>query len=262
MRRRHYARLLGGGMMRLEGRVAVVTGGGTGIGRATALLFAREGARVAVADVNRETGERTVGDIRDAGGTVVFVPCDVSREDDVAGLYAEAERRWGGVDVSFANAGIGEVGPAHALPLEGWARVININLTGVFLCAKHAVPAMRRRGGGSIINNASILGHVGTPTATAYSAAKGGVVLLTKTLALDYARDKIRVNSVCPGYIKTPMVMAGPVAGQLDALAALHPLGRLGEPEEVAYCVLFLASDESSFVTGASLLVDGGYTAQ
>jgi NAD(P)-dependent dehydrogenase (short-subunit alcohol dehydrogenase family) len=248
--------------MRLSGKVAVVTGGGTGIGRATALVFAREGARVAVADRNEATGAATADDIRRAGGEGAFVSCDVAREEDVARLYAAAERLFGGVDVSFANAGIGEVGAADSLPLEGWRRVIDINLTGVFLCAKYAIGAMRRRGGGSIINNASILGHVGSPGATAYAAAKGGVVLLTKTLALDYAREGIRVNAVCPGYIKTPMLLAGPVKDQLETLAALHPLRRLGEPEEVANCVLFLASDESSFVTGASLLVDGGYTAQ
>jgi NAD(P)-dependent dehydrogenase (short-subunit alcohol dehydrogenase family) len=248
--------------MRLKDKVAVITGGGTGIGRATALLFAREGARVVVADYNEETGQQTVDDIKARNGEAIFVRADVSRETDVQNMIAAAVSAYKKVDILFSNAGIGEVCPAADLTVEAWDRTININLRGVFLCAKHAIPVMQRNGGGTIINNASILGHVGTPGAAAYNSAKGGVVLLTKNLALEYARDNIRVNAVCPGYIKTPMVMNGLSEEMRDKLTALHPLGRLGEPEEVAYCVLFLASDESSFVTGSSLMVDGGYTAQ
>jgi len=248
--------------VRLKEKVAIITGGGSGIGRATALMFAREGAKVVVSDYNEGTGQQTVNDIKANGGDAIFVKADVSKEEEVKYMVDRAVGEYGKVDVLFSNAGIGELRKATELPVEDWDRTININLRGVFLCAKHTIPVMQKSGGGSIINNASILGHVGTPGATSYNSAKGGVVILTKNLALDYAKDNIRVNAVCPGYIKTPLVMNGLPEEMRKQLEALHPLGRMGEPDEVAYCVLFLASDESSFVTGSSLMVDGGYTAQ
>ncbi|MDS1030519.1 glucose 1-dehydrogenase [Bacillota bacterium LX-D] len=248
--------------MRLQNKVAVITGAGTGIGSATAILFAKEGAKVVVSDYNVETGQQTLAQIKNNGGEAIFVKADVSKETEVQSLMEETFNHFGRLDILFNNAGIGEIAPATELTEEAWDRTININLKGVFLGAKHAIPYIQKSGGGSIINNASILGHVGTPGATAYNAAKGGVIILTKNLALDYAKDNIRVNAVCPGYIRTPMVEEGAFKEMLDQLKALHPIGRLGNPIEVAYCVLFLASDESSFVTGSSLMVDGGYTAQ
>ncbi len=215
-----------------------------------------------VSDYNARTAEETVEIIKSAGGETIMVKCDVSKEEEVKNLMQQTFDKFGRLDSLFSNAGIGEVGSAADLSEEAWDRLIGINLKGVFLCAKHAIPYMKKSGGGSIINNASILGHVGFPGAAAYNAAKGGVVILTKNLALDYAKDRIRVNAVSPGFIRTPMVEKGAVEGMLDKIAAMHPLGRLGEPIEVANCVLFLASEESSFVTGISLLVDGGYTAQ
>jgi len=239
-----------------------VTGGGTGIGRATSLLFVQEGARVVVADLNERAGQETVAKIADAGGNAIFVKTDVADEAQVENMVNEAVSRYGTIDILFANAGVLEMAPAVDLCRNDWYKVIDVNLTGVFLCAKHAIPVMQRNGGGSIINTASIAGLVGFGNAPAYTASKGGVILLTKTLALDYAKDNIRVNAVCPGAIRTPMLTEGAVSEMIDDLAKLHPLGRIGEPAEVAAAVLFLASDESSFITGTSLVVDGGYTAQ
>ncbi len=248
--------------MRLQGKVAVITGAGSGIGRATALLFAREGAKVVVSDYKEDTAKTTLEEVLKNKGEGIALKADVSKEEEVRQLMEETFKRYSRLDILINNAGIGEVSPVEELSEETWYRTIDINLKGVFLCSKHAIPYMRKGGGGSIVNNASILGHVGFPGAAAYSAAKGGVVMLTKNMALDYAKDKIRVNAVCPGFIRTPMVEKGAVKDQLDYLATLHPLGRLGEPLEVAYAMLFLASDEASFITGSSLMVDGGYTAR
>lgn len=247
--------------MRFDGKVAIVTGGGSGIGKATVELMAREGAGVLIADYAPQ-GEQVAESLKEQGLKVEYLRVDVRNEEQVSGMVKKAVDLWGRLDILVANAGIGETAPADQLALADWERMININLTGVFLCAKHAVPAMRASGGGAIVNTASILGHVGFADATAYSAAKAGVVNLTRVLALSYAKERIRANSVAPGFIRTPMVLEGPVKDQLDGLAALHPLGRLGEPEEVAAAIAFLASDAASFVTGVSLLVDGGYTAQ
>ncbi|HHW40854.1 MAG TPA: glucose 1-dehydrogenase [Syntrophomonadaceae bacterium] len=248
--------------MRLKDKVAVITGAGSGIGRATAILFAKEGARVVVSDYKEDTARATLDDILKNGSDGIAVKADVSKEAEVQHLMEEAFQHYGRLNVLISNAGIGEVSPVEELSEEAWYRTIDINLKGVFLCAKHAIPHMRKSGGGSIVNNASILGHVGFPGTAAYNAAKGGIITLTKNMALDYAKDKIRVNAVCPGFIRTPMVEEGDVKDQLDYLVTLHPLGRLGEPMEVAYGMLFLASDESSFITGSSLMVDGGYTAR
>jgi NAD(P)-dependent dehydrogenase (short-subunit alcohol dehydrogenase family) len=248
--------------MRLNGKVAIVTGGASGIGKATAELMAREQAKVLIADYSPK-GEEVAAALRDQGLDVAFARVDVGNEVQVAAMVAQAVAKWGRLDIMVANAGIGgEIAPADQVTLEAWNQMIGINLTGVFLCGKHAIAAMRKSGGGAIVNTASILGHVGFGGATAYSAAKGGVVNLTRTMAVDYAKEKIRVNAICPGFIKTPMVQNGLPEEALAQIAAMHPLGRMGEPEEIAKAILFLASDDASFITGASLLVDGGYTAQ
>jgi NAD(P)-dependent dehydrogenase (short-subunit alcohol dehydrogenase family) len=246
----------------LKGKVAVVTGGASGIGRATAALFAREGANVVVADYEPTGGQDTVKMIKGEGGEAFFVETDVSRPEDVERMVKETVKTYGLLDILFNNAGVGETAKATEASLEHWERVLAINLRGVFLGCKYAIPRMIRNGGGSIINNASILAEVGFSEATAYAASKHGIVGLTQTIAIDYAAQGIRANTVCPGFIRTPMVMKGLDEETRGYIAGLHPLGRMGEPEEVAEAVLFLASDRSSFVTGTCLFVDGGYTAR
>jgi NAD(P)-dependent dehydrogenase (short-subunit alcohol dehydrogenase family) len=248
-------------MMRLNEKVAIITGGTFGIGESTALLFAKEGARVVIAARSQEKGERVVEEIKKQGGEALFVKTDVSKEDDVKNLVRKTVDTYGKLDIMFANAGVGDMGDIDCVSLDDWNRTISIDLTGVFLSNKYAIPEMEKSGGGSIINCASILGHVGQPSVCAYSAAKGGVVNFTRTLAVENARKGIRVNAVCPGYVVTN-ILDGLSDEMLETLKTLHPIGRLGRPEEIASAVLFLASDEASFVTGANLLVDGGYTAQ
>lgn len=246
----------------LKDKVAIVTGGASGIGRATAILFAREGAKVAVADYEPTGGQETVDLIREEGQEAIFIKTDVSDPEDVERMVRETVSSYGRLDVLFNNAGVGETAKAADASLEHWKRVLDINLGGVFLGCKYAIPEMIKNGGGSIINNASILAEVGFSEAAAYSASKHGVVGLTQTIAIDYAGQGIRANTVCPGFIKTPMVMDGLDEDTRNYIAGLHPLGRMGEPQEVAEGVLFLASDRSSFVTGTCLFVDGGYTAR
>lgn len=247
--------------MRLKDKVAVITGGTFGIGESTALLFAKEGAKVVIAARNAEKGEKVVSKIKENTGEAIFVKTDVSKEEDVKNLMKETVNTFGKLDVLFANAGVGDMGDLDSTSLDNWNYTLGVDLTGVFLCSKYAVPEMEKNGSGSIINCASILGHVGQPSVTAYAAAKGGVVNMTRTAAVTYAKKGIRINAVCPGYIETN-ILDGLNDEILQHLISLHPVGRLGRPEEVANAVLFLASDESSFVTGANLLVDGGYTAQ
>ncbi len=258
-------------MGRVQGKVAIVTGGAVGLGQACAELLAKEGASVVLTDVNRAEGERTAQDIRDRGGNALFLEHDVSQEDDWRRVMQECRDRHGRVDVLVNNAGVGMGCPPDEQTLEQWRWLMSINLDGVFLGTKHALIAMKQQEplGGSIINLSSIEGIVGDPNLGAYNASKGGVRLYTKSVALYAAKNglKVRVNSVHPGYIWTPMVenylaALGDVAEGRRALDALHPIGHVGEPDDIAYGVLYLSSDESKFVTGSELVIDGGYTAQ
>lgn len=250
--------------MRLAGKVALISGGARGMGAVEARLFAREGARVVVADVLESEGRQVEAAIRGTGGDGVFVHLDVSSEVDWSAAVAAAVARFGKLDVLVNNAGIGGAGRIEETTLEAWTRVMTVNATGVFLGTRAAIPAMRAAGGGSIVNISSQLGLVGVETSSPqYQASKGAVRLLTKATAIQYARERIRANSVHPGPIATPMTearRADPEHYQL--MVSRIPLGRYGEPEEVAYGVLYLASDESSFVTGSELVIDGGWTAQ
>jgi len=252
-------------MGKLDGRVAIVTGGASGIGKASADLFAREGAKVVVCDWDERGGMDTVTAICSAGGEATFVRTDVSNEADVRSMVTSTVERYGRLDVLFNNAGIeGHMGvPTGETSLEDWNRVIAVNLTGVFLGCRYAIPEMLKNGGGSIVNNASVAGMVGFAGIPAYCASKGGVVQLTKTTALEYATQGIRVNCLCPGVIDTPMVRrAAPSDADVAGYSAMEPVGRLGRPEEVAALALFLAADDSSFITGAIIPVDGGFVAR
>jgi NAD(P)-dependent dehydrogenase (short-subunit alcohol dehydrogenase family) len=250
-------------MGRLDGRVAAVTGGAQGIGRASASALAAEGARVAIGDVDEAEGERCVQEIRGAGGEVVFARTDVRSMDDVQALVATAVERWGGLDVMFNNVGVAIGGAAGEMSEDVWQRVIDVNLTGVWRGMRAAIPVMLEAGHGSIVNTSSVQGHVGFLGWSAYAASKGGVEALTRQAAVEYAAKGIRVNAIVPGTILTPMnerilrEVDDPEA-LLAEWKAMHPVGRIGMPEEVAAAVVFLASDESSFVTGESLRVDGG----
>ncbi|MFF0831105.1 SDR family NAD(P)-dependent oxidoreductase [Brevibacillus sp. NPDC003359] len=247
--------------MRLENKVAIVTGGASGIGETSVRLFAKEGAKVVIADFSPR-GNELAEELNQAGFDALFVKTDVTKQDEVKNMVSATVEKFGKVDILFANAGIAKDAPGHLLSMEDWQRTIDINLTGVFLCDKYVIEQMLAQGtGGAIVNCGSIHSHAGKAGVTAYSSAKGGVKLLTQTLGLTYAKQGIRVNAVCPGYIDTPLI-AGRNEALNEHLIGLHPMGRLGKPEEVAKAVLFLASDDASFVTGTSLLVDGGYTAQ
>jgi NAD(P)-dependent dehydrogenase (short-subunit alcohol dehydrogenase family) len=251
----------------LEGKAALVTGGASGIGRATAVAMAREGARVAVADRTQESAAATVALINAAGGQAVAIGGDVTKEADVTAMVARTVAAFGKIDCAFNNAGISgrAVGPigqkTHEMSRESFDGMMAVNLTGVFLCMKHEIAQMLKQGtGGSIVNTSSIAGLIGLPTATHYVAAKHGVVGLTKTAAMEYARDKIRVNCVNPGYIKTPMTDET-MKTRYDELMTKVPMNRLGVPEEIAEAVVWICSDKASFVTGASHIIDGGYYA-
>ena len=256
--------------MRLKEKVALITGGGSGVGRATASLFAAQGARVAVADANEAHADETVRLIEDLGASALAVSGDVSRSEDALGMVQAAVDAYGRLDILVNSAGVSSrnaLGP-DASPEEVWDRVMDVNLKGTYLVTWHAVPHMKRGGGGSIINLSSIIGLVGYGPGLGggfnpYPPSKGGVIQFTRNLAIDVAGDNIRVNCICPGYLKTSLTE--PLTSDpktLEVLERRHPMGRLGQPEEVAYAALYLASDESSYVTGAPLAVDGGYTAQ
>ncbi len=245
--------------MNLKDKVAVITGGASGIGFASAKAFLEKSANVVIGDYNEEAGKNAEKELSEYGD-VLFVAADVSKEEDVKNLISQAVEKFGRLDVMFNNAGIGIQGMTHELSYEDYKKVININQDGVFFGSKHAIPEMKKAGGGAIINTASILGSVGEPTAFAYNASKGAVNLMTKSVALQYAQDRIRVNAVAPGYVESGMVSKEALGDYYDSLVGKHPIGRLGEPEEIAHAVIFLAENE--FTTGTTLLVDGGYTAQ
>ncbi len=249
--------------MRVQGKVAIVTGGGLGIGRAVALALAREGARVVVADLNEEAGQGTVQAIEQGGGKARFARVDVSSVEDTERMVRTTLTAYGRLDVLVNCAAVYARGDVTATSLEAWNRLLAINLTGTFLCCKAAVPALKRGGGGSIVNFSSSVGwHAAAPNIVAYAASKFGVTGLTKAMACDHLRDGIRVNCICPGPTDTPLLRASRSPQDLQAFTAAQPIGRLGSPEEIAAAVLFLASDEASFVTGVALPVDGGQTAQ
>ncbi|HEY7012710.1 MAG TPA: glucose 1-dehydrogenase [Streptosporangiaceae bacterium] len=250
---------------RLQGRVAVVTGGSSGLGRAGALRFAAEGARVAIGSVQPDQGAAVVAEIEAAGGEATFLETDVRRPDDVAALVAGAEQRWGRIDVLYASAGVMTIGTAEETSEDTYQLAVDVNLGGCFRLAKFGIPALARAGGGSVILTASELGLVGASSAAAYCAAKGGVVNLTRALAIDAAPQQVRVNCLCPGPIDTPMMQGWYETGDRAELERIQVtpilLKRIGRPREIADAALFLATDESSFVTGATLAVDGGATA-
>ena len=249
--------------MRLQGRVALVTGAAMGIGKAIALLFAQQGAKVLAADINADAGNSTAEEIRKAGGQCIFRRTDVSVEAEVEAILAAGQREFGPVDVLANNAGIAHESPAHLLSLADWNQVVAVNLTSMFLCAKHVLPGMMDAKRGSIVNITSVQGLFGFPGYPHYAASKGGIISLTRQLAREYARYGVRVNCIAPGTVETPMNVKvlervpNPVELR-RAWERMHPLGRIGQPIDIAWAALFLCSDESSWVTGQCLCVDGG----
>jgi len=253
--------------MRLAGKVAIITGAGAGIGRATALLFAKEGAEVVVADFDPEGGKETVRLIEEKGGRAIFLPVDVSKAADVKRMVKTTVERCGRLNILVNNAGIYTQADVVQATEEEWDRILDVNLKGVFLCSKYSIPEMIKGGGGSIVNIGSEAGIVGIKNQVAYNVSKSGVIALTRSMALDFAPHNIRVNCLCPGRTLTPLVEqviteAQDPESMRRALEDDRPLKRMGRPEEIAAGILYLASDESSYATGSILSIDGGYTAQ
>jgi len=254
---------------RVENKVAIVTGGASGIGRATCLLLAREGAKVAVTDILDSAGREVVLEIKSSGGVAQYWHINVTNEKEVKQAFADVYREFGEIDILVNNAGIHGVNkPTHEIEEREWDEVMNVNVKGVFLCTKHVIPYMKKARGGSIINLSSIYGIVGAEDTPPYHASKGAVRLMAKTDALFYAKYKIRVNSIHPAFIWTPLVedVAQTYPEGIEAfkkrIVSLLPIGHFGEPNDIAFAILYLASDESKFVTGTELVIDGGYTAQ
>ena len=253
--------------MRLAGKVAIITGAGAGIGRATALLFAKEGAKVVVADRDSERGAETASIIREDGGEATFIQVDVSKAADAERMARATAETYGKLDILVNNAGIYMQANAVEMTEEDWDRILDVNLKGVFLCSKYCIPEMIKVGGGTIVNIGSEAGIVGIKNQVAYNVSKSGIIGLTKSTAIDFAAHNIRVNCVCPGTTETPLVKAAverapdPAAAR-RALEEVRPANRLGRPKEIAAGILYLASDESPYATGAVLSIDGGYTAQ
>jgi NAD(P)-dependent dehydrogenase (short-subunit alcohol dehydrogenase family) len=250
---------------KFDGRVAIVTGGGAGIGAATVRRFAREGAAVVIADLSGTRGNQVKDEINSSGGKAVAIKMDAGDAEAVQATIKLAIDSFGRLDILFNNAGMAEVSWLHETTLESWNRVIAVTLTSTFLGLKYAIPIMRKQGGGAIVNTASVSGTRGDYGMASYNAAKAGVINLTRAAALENAKHKIRVNCVCPGGINTRVsqVLGRERAEEFrTAMGKIHPVGRMGEPEEIANTVTFLASDEASFITGAAYIVDGGLTAQ
>ena len=252
-------------MADFEGKVALVTGGGIGIGRATAIAFAREGAKVVIGNRNAERGEEVVDEIRSAGGEASFFRTDVSVEDDVKALVDHAVATYGGLHAAFNNAGIeGELAPLADCSNENFDAIMDTNVKGLWWSMKYEIKHMLANGGGAIVNNSSVGGFIGLATAGVYVASKHAVMGLTRNAALEYSAHGVRVNAVNPAVIRTSMAdrLSSTMGAEIDTLAGMHPIGRIGEPPEVAEVVTWLCSDKASFVTGAAHFVDGGYTAQ
>jgi NAD(P)-dependent dehydrogenase (short-subunit alcohol dehydrogenase family) len=257
--------------MKLQDKVSIVTGAASGIGKATAINFAKEGAAVMCADINADGAEATARQIADTGGEAASIKANVANEDDVREMVAQTVARWGKLNVLYNNAGIGVGLPAPQMPVEEWDRVMGVNLRGVFLGCKHSIPEMLKNGGGAIVSTASDAGLRGSAYLSAYCASKAGVILLTKSLAVEWGGQGIRINCVCPGVIQTPILdpfiqmaqqtMGTPPEQQWERMGAMHALGRVGQPEEVAKAVTFLVSDDASFITGIAMPVDGGLEA-
>jgi NAD(P)-dependent dehydrogenase (short-subunit alcohol dehydrogenase family) len=251
---------------RIVNKVALITGGASGQGRVAAIRFAQEGAKVVLSDVNEDGGRQTMHMVQENGGQAYFVPADVSVETSAREMVEAAVRQYGALHILYNNAGIGGGGidtDVTQLTVETWERVLNINLRGIFLCSKYGVPALIRAGGGSVINTASIAGLIGSPYAGhAYTASKGGVIALTRAMAMSYARHRVRVNAICPGGVETPMTERfRQDPAQWQRYIDSHPIGRVGTPEDIVNLAVYLASDESSWVTGSIFTIDGGRTA-
>ncbi|WP_304131865.1 SDR family NAD(P)-dependent oxidoreductase [Mesonia mobilis] len=250
-------------MKTLENKVAIITGSGSGIGKSTALLFAKEGAKVVVTDINEEHGNSVVKEIEANGGDAIFIKADTSKAEDSEMTVKKTIEKFGQLDIAVNNAGIsGPTEPIGEYSIKAWDKVISINLSGVFYGMRYQIPEMQKAGKGSIINVASILGQVGFANSSAYAAAKHGVVGLTKTAGLEYGKSGVRVNAVGPAFIETPLVKDSLSEDAYNSLAEMHSMGRLGQPNEVAELFLWLASDKASFSTGAYYPIDGGYLAK